>query len=40
MKKIFVSCPMRGRTTENIEKTMNKMHKCAEAALDEELEMI
>ena len=40
MKRIFISCPMKGRTTENIKKTMNKMHKCAEAALGEELEMI
>lgn len=40
MKKVFISCPMKGRTTENILKTMKKMHKCAEAALGEELEMI
>lgn len=40
MKKVFISCPMKGRTTENIKKTMDKMHKCAEAALGEELEMI
>lgn len=40
MKKVFISCPMKGRTTENIVKTMDKMHKCAEAALGEELEMI
>ena len=29
MKKVFISCPMKGRTTENIQKTMDKMHKCA-----------
>ena len=40
MKKVFISCPMKGRTTENIVKTMKKMHKCAEAALGEELDMI
>lgn len=40
MKKVFISCPMKGRTTENILKTMKKMHKCAEAALGEELDMI
>lgn len=40
MKKVFISCPMKGRKTENIKKTMDKMYKCAEAALGEELEMI
>ena len=40
MKKVFISCPMKGRTTENIVKTMDKMLKCAEAALGEELNMI
>lgn len=40
MKKVFISCPMKGRTNENIAKTIDKMHKCAEAALGEELELI
>ncbi len=40
MKKVFISCPMKGRTAENIAKTMDKMYKCAEAALGEELELI
>lgn len=40
MKKIFISCPMKGRTDEAIKKTMDKMHKYAELVLDEELEVI
>lgn len=40
MKKLFISCPMNGRTEENIKKTMSKMHRIAEAIFDEELEVI
>lgn len=38
MKKLFVSCPMRDRTEENIRKSIEKMHRIAEAVFDEELE--
>lgn len=37
MKKVFISCPMEGRTTENISKTMDKMYECAEATLGEKV---
>lgn len=40
MKKLFISCPMRGRTEENIKKSMEKMHKIAEIIFDQELEVI
>lgn len=40
MKKLFISCPMRGRTKENIRKSMEKMHKIAEIIFDQELEVI
>lgn len=40
MKKLFISCPMKGRTEENIKKSMEKMHKMAEIIFDEELEVI
>jgi hypothetical protein len=40
MKKLFISCPMKGRTEENIRKSMEKMHKIAEVVFDEELEVI
>lgn len=40
MKKLFISCPMKGRTEENIRKSMKKMHKLAELVFDEELEVI
>ena len=40
MKKVFISCPIEGRTTENIAKTIEKMQKCAEAALGEEIMVI
>lgn len=40
MKKLFISCPMKGRTEENIRKSMDKMHKLAEIIFDEELEVI
>lgn len=40
MKKLFISCPMRGRTEENIRKSMEQMHKIAEIVFDQELEVI
>lgn len=40
MKKLFISCPMKGRTEENIKKSMEKMHKLAEIIFDQELEVI
>lgn len=40
MKKLFISCPMKGRTEENIKKSMEKMHKMAEIIFEQELEVI
>lgn len=40
MKKLFISCPMRGRTEENIKYSMARMHKIAELMFDEDLEVI
>lgn len=40
MKKLFISCPMRGRTEENIRSGMERLHKIAEAYFDQELEVI
>jgi hypothetical protein len=40
MKKLFISCPMKGRTEENIRKSMAKMHKIAEIIFDQQLEVI
>lgn len=40
MKKLFISCPMRGRTKEEIDSTFKKMHRIAEAVFGEELEVI
>lgn len=40
MKKLFISCPMRGRTEENIKNSMARMHKIAELVFDQELEAI
>ena len=40
MKKIFISCPMKGRTEEDIRKTKDKMNKYAELVLEEKLEVI
>ncbi len=39
-KKLFISCPMKGRTEENIRKSMEQMHKIAEIVFDQELEVI
>lgn len=40
MKKLFISCPMKDRTEQNIKKTMNTLHKLAEEAFNQELEVI
>ena len=40
MKKLFISCPMKGRTEEDIRKSMEKMHKIAEIIFEQELEVI
>lgn len=40
MKKLFISCPMKGRTEENIRNSMERMHKIAEAMFGEEMEVI
>lgn len=40
MKKLFISCPMKGRTEENIRNGMERLHKIAEAYFDQELEVI
>lgn len=40
MKKLFVSVPMKGRTEENIRKSIAKMKAIAEAYEGEELELI
>lgn len=40
MKKLFISCPMKGRSEENVKKSMEKLHKMAEIIFDEELEVI
>ena len=40
MKKLYISCPMKGRTEENIRKSIEKMHRIAEIVFDQELEVI
>lgn len=40
MKKLFISCPMNGRTKEQIQKSMTIAKKCAELKFDEEFEVI
>lgn len=40
MKKLFVSVPMKGRTEEEIKKSIQKMKKIAEIFEGEELELI
>lgn len=40
MKKLFISCPMKGRTEEAIRKSMEQMHKIAEIVFDQKLEVI
>ena len=40
LKKLFVSCPMRNKTPEQIRKTIEKLHKIAETILEENLELV
>lgn len=40
MKKLFISCPMKGRTEADIRSSMQKMHEIAEAVFGEKLEVI
>lgn len=40
MKKLFISCPMKGRSEENIKKSREKMRQLAEIIFDQELEVI
>lgn len=40
MKKLFISCPMKGRTEENIRDSIARMHKIAEAYFGQQLEVI
>ena len=40
MKKLYISCPMKGRTEDDIRKSMEKMHKIAEIVFEESLEVI
>lgn len=40
MKKLFISCPMKGRTEENIRNSIDRMHKLAEIIFDQKLEVI
>lgn len=40
MEKLFISCPMRGRTDAEIKATMEQMHRIAEAVFDTEFEVI
>lgn len=39
-KKLYISCPMNGRTEEAIRHDMDRMHRIAEAMFDQELEVI
>ena len=39
-KKLFISCPMKGRTEEAIRHDTDRMHKMAEIVFDQELEVI
>ena len=40
MKKLFISCPVKGRKIEDVIKTRKKMHAIAEIIFDQELEVI
>lgn len=40
MKKLYVSCPMRNRTDEEIIKSIDRMEKVAEIMVGEELDLI
>lgn len=39
-KKLYISCPMAGRSEEAIRHDMDRMHKMAEIVFDQELEVI
>lgn len=39
-KKLFISCPMKGRTEDAIRHDMDRLHKMAEIVFDQELEVI
>lgn len=39
-KKLYISCPMKGRTEEAIRHDMDRLHKVAEVTFDQELEVI
>lgn len=38
--KLFISCPMKGRTKDDIEISIDAMHKAAEIMFDKKLEVI
>lgn len=40
MNKLFVSCPMKNRSKENIELSIKTMHKLAENLLKQKLDLI
>jgi hypothetical protein len=40
MKKLFISCPVKGRKIEDVIKTRKKMHAIAEIIFEQELEVI
>ena len=40
MKKLFISCPVRGRKIEDVIKSRKKMHEIAQIIFDQELEVI
>lgn len=40
MKKIFISVPMRGRTEENIRKSIEKMRACAKILLEDDVTIV
>lgn len=39
-KTLYISMPLKGRTEENITKSIKKMHKMAEIIFDQELDVI
>lgn len=39
-KKLYISCPMKGRAEEAIQHDMERMHRVAEAVFNQELEVI
>lgn len=40
MKKLFISCPVKGRKLNDVIKTRKKMHEIAQIIFDQELEVI